>query len=428
MKRTWLAIAASATALVTAACSGGGTNTSAQNTHKVVLWYGWKGAEGSAFKSLVADYNRTHQTGQIDAEFIGSNKVALEKVLTGIRGGSYPDIVYLWGSLAGQVDKLPVAVKLNDRVAKDPAMNWKDFWPGNQQAATFNGDVIGVPALVDNLAVVYNKGLLAKAGLPEPRRNWTWDDFRRYAKAMTAPKAGQFGMAFPADGTENTTWRYEPLLWQAGGSILSKDGKSVAYNAPQGVQALQTLGQMAQRDKSVFVDTSGDKSEELFNAGKVGLFITGPWDLPQFGNVKYGVQTLPSFPGRDDHETISGPDNWVVLKNGNARVNAAYRFLQWLAAPDQVMKFSLATGDLPTRQSLAKNQTFMKQFNAKLPGLTTFVQNMADVKQSRPATVGYTKASDALSQAISAVLLGKSQPAPALSDAAKQANSALAGG
>ena len=45
-------------------------------------------------------------------------------------------------------------------------MNWSDFWVGERDVATVNGKVIGIPALVDNLAVVYNKTLFASAGLP----------------------------------------------------------------------------------------------------------------------------------------------------------------------------------------------------------------------------------------------------------------------
>ncbi len=40
--------------------------------------------------------------------------------------------------------------------------------------ATVNGKVIGIPALVDNLAVVYNKTLFAQAGLQLPSPDWTW--------------------------------------------------------------------------------------------------------------------------------------------------------------------------------------------------------------------------------------------------------------
>ena len=45
----------------------------------------------------------------------------------------------------------------------------------------------------------------------------------------------------------------------------------------------------------------------LFDSGKMGMVVTGPWQLSDITDhhVSYGVQVLPSFNG--SHETISGP-------------------------------------------------------------------------------------------------------------------------
>ena len=83
------------------------------------------------------------------------------------------------------------------------------------------------------------------------------------------------------------------------------------------------------------------------------MLVTGPWDLSAFPDVKYGVQVMPTYPGTSGgHQTISGPDNWVVFNNGPARAAAAEQFLLWLTAPAQVKYFAVQTGDLPTRQSV----------------------------------------------------------------------------
>ena len=65
--------------------------------------------------------------------------------------------------------------------------------------ATVGDRVLGIPALVDNLAVVYNKDLFKRNNVPEPNKNWTWDDLRAAAKATTDPGAKIFGLAFPAE-------------------------------------------------------------------------------------------------------------------------------------------------------------------------------------------------------------------------------------
>jgi multiple sugar transport system substrate-binding protein len=92
-----------------------------------------------------------------------------------------------------------------------------------------------------------------------------------------------------------------------------------------------------------------------------------------------------------------------------------------------VKTFSLETGDLPTRASVAQNAQVTQQMNAKLPGVKTFIDNLANVKNARPQTPEYPKISLALSNAIVAVMLGKLDPQAALDQAAAATNSALAG-
>ena len=119
---------------------------------------------------------------------------------------------------------------------QDPGFNWNDFFPGERAVATVDGKVLGIPALVDNLAVVYNKDLFKQAGVPTPTADWTWDDFRAAAKAISRSRRNNiFGVAFPADGSETTVWEYEAMLWEAGGDILNSDNTKAAFNSPEGV-------------------------------------------------------------------------------------------------------------------------------------------------------------------------------------------------
>ena len=218
------------------------------------------------------------------------------------------------------------------------------------------------------------------------------------------------------------------MLWDAGGDILTPDHTKAAFDSPQGLEAMSMLKNMAVDDKSVYVDTTNSKYVDLFNAGKIGMLVTGPWDLAGF-TVPYGVQILPSFADSSaGHQSISGPDNWVVFDRGKDRRQAATTFLGWLTAPDQARQFSIATGDLPIRQSLAHDQAFLTQMNATLPGVTTFIDNLANVSNARPQVEAYPKISEALGNAIVGVLLGRLTPQAALDQAAAATNTALSGG
>ena len=306
-----------------------------------------------------------------------NNDNALQKVTVALQGGEQPDISYQYGTNMPQIAQAAKVVNLT-QIVKQPKYGWNDFVPGERDVATVDGKVLGIPALVDNLAVVYNKTLFAQHHLTPPGPNWTWSELAADAKAISDPANKIFGLTFPADGSETTVWEYEAMLWEAGGSIVNSNHTKATFNSPAGVRALTQLQQM-QQAHSLYLDFHPDAgtSESLFNSGKLGMIITGPWDLSSFPDVHYGVQIMPSFDPGGSHQTISGPDNWVVFNNGAARVNASLEFLRFLTSPSNLLKNSLATSDLPTRVSVQKLPGF-DEFNKKYPGAGAVRQQPAE--------------------------------------------------
>jgi multiple sugar transport system substrate-binding protein len=412
-----------ATVLLVASAGCGGSSSSSNGVVNVTVWHGYQDIEGKAMTSAAARFNATHPKIHVSVTNYGNADYALTKVLTAIRGGAYPDIAYLYGSWAANIARSPTAVDLSSKI-KQPGVNWNDFWPAERQAVQVGGKVIGMPALVDNLALVYNKKLFDQAGIPYPTASWTWDDFRAAAQKLTDPSAKQFGWAYVADGSEDTVWRFDALLWQAGGDILNSDNTKAEFNSPAGVQAATLLQQMATVDHSVYLDNGNGNYANLFNSGKIAMLFTGPWDLSSFPNVNYGVQVLP---GNANHQTISGPDQWVLFNNGSQRTQAAWTFLKWFTSPQQALIWSTQTGDLPIRAS----ETQLPGYGAyvkKYPGVSVFVQNESNALKARPVIANYNEVSSAMGQAIQAVLLGKGQPQQELDQAAGQVDQTLATG
>jgi multiple sugar transport system substrate-binding protein len=183
-----------------------------------------------------------------------------------------------------------------------------------------------------------------------------------------------------------------------------------------------------QQDGSLYLDFHPDsgKSEELFNSGKLGMIITGPWDLSSFPNVNYGVQFMPSFQPGGSHETIAGPDNWVIFDNGSARVNAAWQFLTYMTSTQQILRDSMYTSHLPTRDSVLKQPGFLDKFDAKFPGEGVFAENLKNVLKARPQIPQYPRISSALGQAVVSAIQGQASPQDALNSAAQQADGFLA--
>src|SRR5262249_16270000 len=151
------------------ACGSGTPNSTAGGLQ---IWQGYTGAELKAFNHLLAVWNKAHPTEKVTSLFV-NNDNSLPKLRTAVKGGSHPYIAYVNGPWAPIFAQLPQVVNLT-KVVQQPSVHWSDFWVGERDVASVHGEVIGIPALVDNLAVVYNKTLFAAAGLQPPSPNWTW--------------------------------------------------------------------------------------------------------------------------------------------------------------------------------------------------------------------------------------------------------------
>src|SRR5436190_1046667 len=229
MRRSWKVVV-SVLAIVAAACTSGNGSTAANGTGTgipsgqvhLVMWIGYTppppvntSQEFLSIQDMVKAFQKLHPNITIDLQYVNSD-YALQKATVAIQGNKQPDISYQYGTNMPQLAQAPKLVDLTSRV-NSGGYNFGDFFPGERAVATIDGKVLGVPALVDNLAVVYNKHLFAKAGLKPPGPDWTWSELVSDAKAITDPANKVFGLAFPSDGSETTVWEYEAMLWEAGG-------------------------------------------------------------------------------------------------------------------------------------------------------------------------------------------------------------------
>ena len=435
--RPWIRRAAAATALLTGiatlgACgesSTGGPSTDVEkgdpDAEVTLTW--WTGQDDSSQKfidKLVAEFEDDHPNVTIDATpGSATTDDLLGQLSASFAGGTYPDISYAYGSWASELASSGRTLDLTQTIAEDPDVHWDEFSEAARATASPDGKTIGFPAVVDNLAVVYNKSLLAAAGLDEPSPDWTWEDFRADAKALTGD--GIYGTNLSVSGGEDTTWRLWPLLWQNGGDILNEDETATAFDSPEGEAALETLRAMAVDDESVYLDQTDEKYGPLFREGRIGMMVTGPWeiyDTVQAG-IDYGVVQLPGTDG--DHTTVSGPDLWTLYDHQDPdRAYWSYELIKWMTQNDQDAEFNLALGNLPLRSSAVDTPAFDK-FKADYPGAEVFVANQENATIPRPTVTGYVGLSTAVGRSVAEVLQGAKSVPDALAEAAEKADNAL---
>jgi len=398
------------------------------NVPVTITWWTGQSADAQALaEKLAKEFHGQHPAITLKVTSGASTTdELLTKLAAGFTSNTYPDISYAYGSWATELGASGRTQDLANWVA-DPAMAWEEIPEAARATATVDGRVIGVPALVDNLGLIYNTKLFDAAGLPYPTDDWSWDDFRAAAKALTNPAKNIYGTAYSVSGSEDTTWHLWPLLWQKGGRILDDEGMP-AFHSDEGVAALEFLRQVAVDDKSMYLDQTDERYGPLFYSGNIGMIISGPWVLYDLKdqNVDYGVTFLPGFDG--NHETVSGPDLWVLFDHKDPnRAGASREFIRWLTSKDIDPRWNLANGNLPLRASEQGTAEFSAYVEEYAPGAQKFFDNLANAKQPRPTVTGYVEMSRYVGEAISEVLQGAKETKAALDEAAQRSEPALSG-
>jgi len=426
-------LAATGLAAVTALAGCGGSQSAATSLNEqapvtLTWWTGQADTAETILEGLAADFHTLHPNVTIKVSSgAPTTDDLLQKLSAGFAGDSYPDISYAYGSWAGELEASGRTLDITDKVS-DPTVKWSDFSSAARQTAKpTGGKTIGFPAVVDDIALFYNKTVFDAAGLAYPTADWTWDDFRTAAKKLTDPSTNTYGYAYSVSGGEETTWQFWPHLWQRGGDILSADSKKATFNSQAGVDALTFLRGMAIDDKSVYLDQTDTNASRLFASNRVGMITAPPWELYDLkvAGTNYGVTLMPGYNG--NHETISGPDLWALFDHKDPnRAYWSYELAKWLTDPARDLKVNVGYGNLPLRPVEMDTPEFRDQAQSQ-PGFDVLAKNIVNAVKVRPTVQGYAPLSEAIGTAISSVLQGQGDPRQALDAAAATGDQALAG-
>jgi len=189
------------------------------SAQKLVLASWGSQEEIKAYQEVLKVFQERNPGIQVEYINIPSGEY-LAKITAMMAAGTPPDVFFLNNIDFPGMASRGVLAPLDAFIQRDKYPT-ADIFPGILKAFQWEGKQYGLPRDVSNLVVFYNRTLLRKAGLPDPKPDWTWEDFLRYAKALTVEKDGkrvQWGVSFQ---TFYLFW--EPWVWSAGGRFYAPD-------------------------------------------------------------------------------------------------------------------------------------------------------------------------------------------------------------
>ncbi len=304
---------------------------------------GWASsdAENSRLQEMIDSFNAANSDVQANLLLVPDYDTKLQ---TSLAGGAPPDVFYI------DSFKLPDFVAAN-AIAPigDELENVDDFYPNLRDAFTLNGTLYCPPKDFSTLALEYNKDMFDAAGLDYPTADWTWDDLRTAAEALTDSDNGVYGMVLSADMA-----RWIAFLYQAGGTVTNADFTAMTLDSPEAKEAMDFYVGLVQDGYAAQpADLDSGWPGEAFGKGKAAMSMEGNWIVPflqdQFPDVNFGVTELPAGPAGD--ATMSFTVCYGVPANA-ANHDASVRLVNFLTGPEGMKAWTDLGLAMPTRASL----------------------------------------------------------------------------
>ena len=186
------------------------------------------------FKQQAADWGK--QTGaNVTVETINANDLT-PRFTAAIQGQSGPTIFQMQylaphSFAEGLYDLTDLANEIQPKFGK--------FYDQVNTSATVEGKYRAVPYAIFGNAVVYRKDYFQQAGAKKPE---TWDDFDDAVKKLAAINK-PIGQTFAQTFGDAPTFFY-PLMWSYGGKEVQDDGKTIAINSKETVEAVKFAKQL----------------------------------------------------------------------------------------------------------------------------------------------------------------------------------------
>jgi ABC-type glycerol-3-phosphate transport system substrate-binding protein len=225
-----------------------------------------------------------------------------------------------------------------------------------------------MPFAPDVRVMYMNTSVLQGAGLDPNKPAQNWDELEEHIKRIYRPDApGGSRLGFPAfwGSGGNALWMMP--FWQLGGEVANKDGDKITLNGEPAIKALEWLKKIydmqggwdaiatrmkdAQTPNTHFINGTMGYYFATFTERKSREFLGSP-------SLTFTFSPWP-FPKGGRHTNFGGNHCFLLTTQSKAPA-AAWRFMEFLAQEDNVLRFATRYDRIPIRTAVAKSQAYQQ--------------------------------------------------------------------
>lgn len=406
-------------ALIMAAATA--TGAAAQTDITFSLW--GSPQEGEVWQKIAEAFEAEHPDINVNIEVADWNSY-WEKLRVQISGGTPPDVFAMDAPLYPDWQSRGALLNLQPYLDAEPEI-LDGIYPITLQAYQTEEGMFGLPRDFQTIVLFYNKDMFDAAGVAYPTAEWTWDDFREAAAALTIDKDGngsidQWG-AWAEVYDMEPLWG--PVVWSHGGQIIDLEAGKTLVDSAEAMAGFEFIRSIWLDDKSM--PTSEQLSQYGWDgvlSGVAAMGFSGHWSVPEYSSAGLNLDVVPMPQGPAGRETMVNSAGFVISAD-SPNPDAAWEFVKYAtseAGQTELAKIGLA---IPIRESVANSDAYLGQ-EAQIDH-QVFIDAL-EYANVKPSFRGYEEWSGAVGDALS---LAWSEGVPleeALAEAVQFGDDALA--
>lgn len=281
------------------------------------------------------------------------------------------------------------------------------FTDASMLAMTYDGKLYGLPKSTETPVFIYNKKLMPEAPA-------TFDELYTYAKENT--KGDNYG--FLANWTD--FYFVYGVVAGHGGYVFGQDNTDptdIGLNSEGAVAGLDYVAKWYKEGlfpSGIIGENAGQTIDGLFQEGKVGAVMNGPWSFQGYkdAGIDIGIAPMPKLPNGENVKTFMGVKGWMV-SNFSENKEWATKLVEWITNEENAKKRFELTAEIPPVKSLIEDPIIAENEGAKA------VAEQSAVAVPMPNIPEMAEVWDPMKNALTLAATKKQEPKAALEEAVK---------
>jgi len=344
------------------------------------------GTGAEATKKLLAEFMAANPN--ITVEGMPYSAADASRIQADLAAGKDVDLVQtVFSDLDFSVNNFGAQVLEDIVPASELAAHFEGMSPNGLKLGVLNGKTYGLAYTFSTPVLFYNADLFKQAGLDADHPPTTWAELKQAALTIKE-KTGVMGFTSGAlgSGAGGSDWMFQGIVRSNNGEVISRDRKTLEFDKPEAVEAVQTLRDLV--DAGVYENIDFNGALENMAAGNLAMYLQTSalqGALVAGAKDKYELRasTMPSFGDKPTRPNNSGSALTIHTKDP-VKQRAAWELMKFLTSEHGYTVITSEIGYLPLRPAIVDDPKYLGEWVKAHPLVQPNLKQLAVLEPWEP--------------------------------------------